>query len=708
VLFYDIYYLRKLVILTPLFVRKSRNIFFKGEIMRESKKNRGKTTGKVKSIRSQLEGARLGKAKDKLTAEELNAIYQQLTASEQQLRAVNEQLKADEQQLKASNQQLQATEQQLRAANQQLLADQEELGRLNRDLDKRIKELNCLYGLSHLAERRDITLEEIFQGLGELIPPSWQYPEITAVRITFNGFQFKTDNFRKTAWFQSADIKIHNQKAGTIEVCYRKKRPVFDEGPFTNEERNLLNALAERLGDIIERKQAEKALAEEHNLLRTLIDNMPDYIYVKNAQSHFVLNNVAHQRSIGVTSQEELKGKTDLDVFPKKLAAQYYADEKKIMRSGKALLNREEMFKDAEDNDQWVLATKVPLRDSMGKIMGLVGISRDITARKMAEEALKAANQQLKASEQQLRAANEQLKADEQQLKASNQQLRATEQQLQAANEQLKADEQQLRAVNQQLHIEINERKQAEEALKASNQQLKASEEELRNKQKQLRALTTKLSSIEESERRHIAESIHDSVIQPLVFLDVKVKSLLEIAKDNSSVESFNQMRGILAELIEKARSFTFDLSYPVLNELGLETAIDEWVKTEIEEKHKIAAKFKGDGQCEDLEQNMSNFLFKCIKELLINVVKHAQAGEVKVSLAKDKEKNRMIVCVEDNGRGFSADRCKEKYDKLSGYGLFNIHERLSYLGGDINIESKAFSGSRVVLTVPLSKESLK
>jgi PAS domain S-box-containing protein len=199
--------------------------------------------------------------------QQLRAANQQLQAGEQQIKAANQHLRASEQQLKAANQQLQAANQHLEAANQQLRANEEELRKLNRDLGERVKELNCLFGLSHLVDQRDITLEEIFKGLLELIPPGWQYPEITAARIIFKGRRFKTGNFRKTTWLQSADIKVHGRKAGTIEVCYLKKGPVIDEGPFLREERNLLNTLAERMGNITERKLAEKALGAANQQL---------------------------------------------------------------------------------------------------------------------------------------------------------------------------------------------------------------------------------------------------------------------------------------------------------------------------------------------------------------------------------------------------------------------------------------------------------
>jgi PAS domain S-box-containing protein len=141
--------------------------------------------------------------------------------------------------------------------------------------------------------------------------------------------------------------------------------------------------------DITGRKRVEEALATEHNLLHTVIDSLPDRIYVKDTKSRFLLNNFAHLRSLGAKSQEEVRGKTDFDFRPPEFATRYWADDQNVIKSGEALINREEPTVFSSRNKGWHLATKVPLRDPQKKIIGLVGISRDITERKLAEEALK-------------------------------------------------------------------------------------------------------------------------------------------------------------------------------------------------------------------------------------------------------------------------------------------------------------------------------
>ena len=141
--------------------------------------------------------------------------------------------------------------------------------------------------------------------------------------------------------------------------------------------------------DVTESKRAEETLARERSLLRTLIDVIPDYVFVKDAESHFVLDNTAHLHVLGVKSQEELIGKTDLDIFPEELARIYYVDEQQVMQSGIPLIDREESVTDSTGKTQWLLTTKVPFRDAAGKTVGLVGISHDITGMKEADEQIR-------------------------------------------------------------------------------------------------------------------------------------------------------------------------------------------------------------------------------------------------------------------------------------------------------------------------------
>ncbi len=148
-----------------------------------------------------------------------------------------------------------------------ILEDITERKRMEHDLRERVKELQCLYGIAYIAERPDITSDELCQEVVNLLSASWQYPEIACVRMALGDKEFKTDNFKTTEWKQSANIKVKGQNEGTIEVYYLEERPELNEGPFLKEERLLIDTVAERLGGITERMQAEEALQEKNEQL---------------------------------------------------------------------------------------------------------------------------------------------------------------------------------------------------------------------------------------------------------------------------------------------------------------------------------------------------------------------------------------------------------------------------------------------------------
>jgi signal transduction histidine kinase len=134
------------------------------------------------------------------------------------------------------------------------------VGILTHDLVERVKELNCLYGISRLVEKENLSLENILQGVVELIPPAWQYPEVTCACIKLKRKEFKTQNFKLSEWQQLEPLIINNRKVGILEVYYLTAKPSVYEGPFLKEERDLVHGIAERLGHIIESKNAEISL----------------------------------------------------------------------------------------------------------------------------------------------------------------------------------------------------------------------------------------------------------------------------------------------------------------------------------------------------------------------------------------------------------------------------------------------------------------
>jgi PAS domain S-box-containing protein len=181
------------------------------------------------------------------------------------------------------------------------------------------------------------------------------------------------------------------EPVGVIEFFSRKVQP---RDPHTIE---MLAAISTQVGQFLERKWAENALSTEHNLLRTLIDNLPDYVFAKDLKTRFVMSNVSHVRALGAARFRDVAGKSDSDFFPPELAARYLADDEAVLQTGQPIFNRQEPVVNAEGQQQWVLTSKVPWKDDHGEIIGLIGVSRDITARQEADEKQRQSEARLQA-----------------------------------------------------------------------------------------------------------------------------------------------------------------------------------------------------------------------------------------------------------------------------------------------------------------------
>jgi len=168
--------------------------------------------------------------------------------------------------------------------------DEIEHSKVENALRERIKELNCLYGVSQLAERHFNSLDNLLEELVNFLPHSWQYPDITCARIFFNDKTYKSEGFKVTKWRQSSRIYVYSEPVGEVAMFYLEERPPADEGPFLTEERALLDALADQIGTIATRISAEmelqdinkqlslerKALQESNTALRTVLTRIED------------------------------------------------------------------------------------------------------------------------------------------------------------------------------------------------------------------------------------------------------------------------------------------------------------------------------------------------------------------------------------------------------------------------------------------------
>ena len=240
------------------------------------------------------------------------------------------------------------------------------------------------------------------------------------------------------------------------------------------------------------------------------------------------------------------------------------------------------------------------------------------------------------------------------------------------------------------VHTDISERKQAEDSLQQY--------------QKKLKSLTVQLALAEEQERRIIAEGLHDEVGQSLALTRMQLATARkDVPKGGKQDELFEDMSNALLKAVQDIRSLIFELSSPSLNELGLVAAISEWMDENATKKHGLKVELFDHVQDVTLDVELRAILFRNVRELLTNVIKHAQAKIISVWL--ESTADGLEITIQDDGVGFDVS-VDWHSDVKGGFGLFSIQERMTDLGGKLMISSQPGEGCKVVLFLPLQEQN--
>ena len=227
--------------------------------------------------------------------------------------------------------------------------------------------------------------------------------------------------------------------------------------------------------------------------------------------------------------------------------------------------------------------------------------------------------------------------------------------------------------------------------------------QELAFYKRRVRSLATELLMTEERERRRLAVDLHDGLSQLIALAHMKLAALARAqaqanaaqpGSDGSLAKSIEEIRQVIEEAHKSVRSMTFQLSPPVLHDIGLEPALD-WLAEDLRQRYGLPVRFEDDGKEKPTDDQTRVVVFRSVRELLINAAKHAAASHVRVSLQRSG--TNLCAVVEDDGVGIDPDRLRAK-----GSGLFNIRERFGVLGGSVDIESAPGRGTVIRLRVPL------
>jgi len=593
--------------------------------------------------------------------------------------------------------------------------------------------------------------------------------------------------------------------------------------------------LAGTFQNIDKYKRAEEALWQERTMMLALLENIPDRIYFKDTASRFLRVNNAVARLFGLNEPAQVAGKSDLDFFSQEHARQTIADEQKVLETGQPIVDIEEKETWPDGSETWVLSTKMPLRDSDGKIIGTFGISHDITERKRAEKALQFTRFALDnavdsmvtmgqdgrfidvndafcrsvgySREELLSMSVHDMDPNHpaeiwpefwEKLKQSGSlkfesRHRTKEGKVFPVEVTASFFEYNGKEYHCGFARDITERKQIEEEIRnlakfpsenpnpvlrinadgkilysnlavdrilkkarLSIKQIykilpnnindfikkaletgeeisflevcvgsrifsyslvpitvnnyinlygrditerKKTEKQLIAYQNQLRSLASELSKTEERERRRISEYLHDRICQALVVTRMKFGALKGSDDKKEIDELTDEITTILVEAINDMRSLTFDLSPPILHELGFVPAI-EWEREKICKENNILIKFKSDKHPKPVDEDTGVFLFRSVQELLQNIVKHSQARSAEISI---RVKGDFVnVVVNDDGIGFDISELEDNIWQNTKFGLFSIRERMESIGGSCKIVSESGHGTCITLVAPL------
>jgi two-component system sensor histidine kinase UhpB len=569
-------------------------------------------------------------------------------------------------------------------------------------------------------------------------------------KIFFQGGPNFHDQFFQTTLFPE-DIDLYKS---TIEQCQsdpgqtvsvdlrrlREDKSLFwirwEFCCFPNSEHGIT---VEAFGtDISERKRAEnerrevqERLVRERYLLRTLIDHLPDAIYVKDTLSRHIINNKASLELIGASSEEETIGKTVEDFFGGESARKLMVTDQKLLKSGKSIDISEEYIINKKGEKKWLLTTKVPLKQDGNGVIGLVGISRDITERKKFEESLRRSIERFNIVSKATNDAiwdwdlldnnivwndavtllfgysHEEIDRDSKWWENhihpldSKRILKKIHRHIAQGIESWQ-DEYRFRCKNgayklildrgfilfDELHkpyrmigamMDITERKKLQDELAANNIARQ-------------RQVTEATIMAQEKERAEMGRELHDNINQ--ILTTTKMYLDMAITEKDISEELMIKSHENISSAIEEIRILSKSLVPPSLGDIGLKEAIQEMINNlKISQKLEIRLRTTGLGKTA-VPKTMQLMVFRIVQEQMNNVLKHAKATEVEIKIVVTKE--LLTLTVADDGVGF------EPKKRMKGIGLMNITSRAEVHDGSMEIISSPGNGCTLKISIPI------
>lgn len=427
--------------------------------------------------------------------------------------------------------------------------------------------------------------------------------------------------------------------------------------------------------DITEHKEAEELIAQERILLRTLIDSLPDIIFVKDAEGRKIIANRADVKSMGASSEAEAIGKTDIELYPNEIGLRGYEDDMSVLKQGVSILNKEEFFLDDNGDKRWMLTSKIPVIDENGKIIRLLGIGHNITARKQSEETLNKLNQDLLAQSEELKELNEQLtQQKEQELEKAIAQgkFEIASEVLHDIGNALVGFGSYLNRINRA--IELNNL----DTIKNLSAFLKIQQTALAgaigaDKAAALVTLTENLANTQATNQQEVTTSMSE-LLNIITHIQEILNIQRQLVRDHGS-GSQERKPVNLGNLIDNCRSMLF----AALDRKGIQLKVNVQTGLPI---------IKGDQT--KLMQVILNVLKNSIEAIDIEL------PEKNISVAAVTADDSIVVIIADNGQGFTAETGNRFFERGfttkktgTGLGLYNCRSIIESHGGSFEIKSE-------------------
>ncbi len=431
---------------------------------------------------------------------------------------------------------------------------------------------------------------------------------------------------------------------------------------FSSEDLSLMKAVADQVATAMTRIRNEQSLRESEERLRLALHGAQAGVWERDVRSGRIVWSPENYELYGMEQNREGLTYRDWErcVYPEDIVAVKQAVSDTIDQCTPEF-RAEFRVQHPRKGTRWLMSIGRVQCSPEGSATRLSGINLDITELKEMEAALR-------DSELALRQANQELE----------ERVRERTEILAHTVENLKA--------------EIEQREETERALTRANEELQA-------RAGQLRALASQLTLTEHRERTRLSKLLHDHLQQQLVSAKLQVSCLGEM--DAAAIaDAADRIEALLAESMVTTRSLAAELSPPILHQRGLAAGF-KWLANSMRDRYRLRVDLDIGQEGTEATEDLRILLFESTRELLFNAVKHARVDTAQVAL-RQIEGGAIQIMVSDNGVGFDHSQTKSPGETGAGLGIFSIAERLSMIGGNLEIFSAPGQGSRFVLTAPM------